>query len=286
MAEVKSPRNLENDKQGQNFSAKEFALIKELVQARMEQKQNLEYESFDGYELPPRTQFSMLKKPAVSIKYGKLTFNMASIRLFEGVKHILPIVNTKKKKLAVIPCAEEESASVEWARINKQGNWVNKDITSVDFVENLFKLMDWDRQCRYKVLGRVAASERGLILVFEMEEAIMFAPKKEEYIDHETGEKKQRQVKYYPDAYKNRIGRLYNDYAQYRQMNLFEDFHGYEDENTADNTDSKPVKETNANQEVKEQPGEAHSSDGFAGVLSSGEATIEKEIYTGEDDRQ
>lgn len=191
MAEVKSPRNLENDKQGQNFSAKEFALIKELVQARMEQKQNLEYESFDGYELPPRTQFSMLKKPAVSIKYGKLTFNMASIRLFEGVKHILPIVNTKKKKLAVIPCAEEEeSASVEWARINKQGNWVNKDITSVDFVENLFKLMDWDRQCRYKVLGKVAASERGLILVFEMEEAIMFAPKKEEYIDHETGEKK------------------------------------------------------------------------------------------------
>lgn len=211
---------------------------------------------------------------------------MASIRLFEGVKHILPIVNTKKKKLAVIPCAEEESASVEWARINKQGNWVNKDITSVDFVENLFKLMDWDRQCRYKVLGRVAASERGLILVFEMEEAIMFAPKKEEYIDHETGEKKQRQVKYYPDAYKNRIGRSYNDYAQYRQMNLFEDFHGYEDENTADNTDSKPVKEINANQEVKEQPGEANSSDGFAGVLSSGEATIEKEIYTGEDDRQ
>lgn len=72
MAEVKLPRNLENDKQGQNFSAKEFALIKELVQARMEQKQNLEYESFDGYELPPRTQFSMLKKPAVSIKYGNL----------------------------------------------------------------------------------------------------------------------------------------------------------------------------------------------------------------------
>lgn len=86
------------DRHEQNFSEKEFALIKELVQARMEQKQNLEYESFDGYELPPRTQFSMLKKPAVSIIYGKLTFNMASIRLFEGVKYILTIVNTKKKK--------------------------------------------------------------------------------------------------------------------------------------------------------------------------------------------
>lgn len=80
-------------------------------------------ESFEGYELPPRTQFSMLKKPAVSIKYGQLTFNMAAIRLFEGVKHVLTVVNTEKKRLAVVHCAEEESASVEWARVNKQGKW-------------------------------------------------------------------------------------------------------------------------------------------------------------------
>lgn len=102
--------------------------------------------------------------------------------------------------LAVVPCAEEESASVEWARVNKQGKWVNKNITSVDFVENLYHLMGWNRECRYKVLGRVAASDRGLILVFEMEEAIMFAPKKEEFVDPVTGETKKRQVKYYPDT--------------------------------------------------------------------------------------
>ena len=56
---------------------------------------------------------------------------------------------------------------------------MNKNITSVDFVENLYHLMGWNRECRYKVLGRVAASDSVLILVFEMEEVIMFAPKKE-----------------------------------------------------------------------------------------------------------
>lgn len=172
----------------------------------------------------------MLKKPAVSIKYGQLTFNMAAIRLFEGVKHVLTVVNTEKKRRAVVPCAEEESTSVEWARVNKQGKWVNKNITSVDFVENLYHLMGWNRECRYKVLGRVAASDRGLILVFEMEEAIMFAPKKEEFVDPVTGETKKRQVKYYPDAYKNRIGRSYTEYEQYRQLNLFEDFGAYNKE--------------------------------------------------------
>lgn len=212
----------------QSLSAHEYALIQELVQSRLANHQKIEYESFDGYELPPRTQFSMLKKPAVSIKYGKMVFNMACVRLFEGIQYILPIVNSSKKRIAIIPCAEEESASVEWARYKEKDQlWVNKDITSVDFLEKIFELMGWNRECRYKVLGRVAASDRGVILVFDLEEAIMFEPKKEEYTDPVTGELKKRQVKYYPDAYKNRIGRSYNDYAQYRQVNMFEDFEDY-----------------------------------------------------------
>ena len=52
------------------MSAREYELIQELVKTKLEQGAELEYESLDDYELPPPTQFSMLKKPAVSIKYG------------------------------------------------------------------------------------------------------------------------------------------------------------------------------------------------------------------------
>lgn len=60
--------------------------------------------------------------------------------------------------------------SVEWAR-QKDENWVNKDITSLEFVENIFRLMNWNRECRYKVLGRVANSDQGLCMLFDLEEA-------------------------------------------------------------------------------------------------------------------
>ena len=211
------------------LAQREQALIQELIKTKQEQKQELDFESFEGYELPPRTQFSMLKKPAVSIKYGKMTFNMACIRLFESIQYILPLVNIAKKRLAVAMCVEEESASVEWARFKKNEVWVNKDITSVDFIEKIYQAMGWRRECRYKVLGRVANSDRGLILVFDLDEAIMFTPMKEEYEDPKTGEKKKRQVKYYPDLYKTRIGKSYEDYEQARQINLFEDIMSYED---------------------------------------------------------
>ena len=62
----------------QELSVREISLIRELTQIRKEHKRELEYEKFDGYELPPRTQFSMLNKPAVSIKYGVMKFNMAA----------------------------------------------------------------------------------------------------------------------------------------------------------------------------------------------------------------
>ena len=65
-----------------------------------------------------------------------MKFNMACIRLFEGIKYVLPILHPNKKRLALIMCPEEDSASVEWAR-QKDENWVNKDITSLEFVENM-----------------------------------------------------------------------------------------------------------------------------------------------------
>lgn len=217
------------DQEELKLAQREHLLIQELIKTKQEQKQELEYVSFEGYELPPRTQFSMLKKPAVSIKYGQMTFNMACIRLFEGIQYILPLVNVSKKRFVAAICTEEESASVEWARLKNGEVWVNKTITSVDFIEKIYQAMDWRRECRYKVLGRLANSDRGLILVFDLDEAIMFTPGKEEYEDPKTGEIRKRQVKYYPDLYKSRIGKSYNDYEAARQINLFEDIMSYQE---------------------------------------------------------
>ena len=58
---------MEEKSRAQELSVREISLIRELAQIRKEHKRELEYEKFDGYELPPRTQFSMLNKPAVSM---------------------------------------------------------------------------------------------------------------------------------------------------------------------------------------------------------------------------
>ena len=222
--------------QGESISKKEQELITQLVNIRKEQQQELPFENLDGYEVPPRTQFSMLKKPALTFKLGKMEFNCAAVRLFAGITQVITPVNSPKKRIAAIPCQEEESASVEWSRLKKE-QYVSKTITSVDFVDKIFNLMGWDKTCRYKILGRLSQTERGLILVFDLTEAIMFAPKPLEYYDAVSGKTKKRQVKYYPDEYKYKIGKSYNDYVAMHQQSLFENL----DEYTQTPTDSTPT---------------------------------------------
>lgn len=225
--------NIINQKElGSGLSKKEIELVQELIKVRQENNQGFVFEELDGYEVPPRTQFSMLRKPQLSIKDGHFTFNMACIRLFKDIQYIVPIVSKGKKRLAVIPCEEEESSSVDWAR-KKDGNWVNKDIMNREMCADIFQMMDWEEEARYKILGEIRMSPRGVILVFELEEAVLFASKQQEYIDEETGEVKVKRVniKFYPDKYKGRIGMSYNDYMQTKQLNKFENFVDYFDNN-------------------------------------------------------
>ena len=211
-----------------NMSEKEFMLIQALVKEQLERGEQLEYEKFDGYELPPSTQFSMIKKPTVTIKYGKIRFNMAAIKLFSGIKYILPMIHKDKKRLAVVPCKEEENSSVEWARRRKKDDaWVNKEISTVDFVNKIFERMGWRRDCRYKIIGRIANSDKGLILLFDLEEAICFEPTKKEVVNPVTGKKTVVNNKIYPKKYEGKIGMDYNDYVSGDLNSKFENLGEY-----------------------------------------------------------
>ncbi len=219
--------------QSEGYTPKEQELIRQLVQERLGKKNTIEFESLDDYVVPPKMFFSMIKKPAVSIRANRMEFNMSSIRLFEGVQHILPMLSDRKKRLLVAICAEEELSSVEWARL-KKGKWVNRNITCPEYADSIYKMMGWNRECRYKVYGNLSNSERGLVLVFDLSSAVMFDPLPEEYFDKRSGKMKKRVNKYYPDEIRMKLGRSYSDYVATQERSSFESLSGYTDTSGAE----------------------------------------------------
>lgn len=237
-------RQAQTEHREQIISYREYELVQEFAKAKLEAQSELQYEDLSDYEIPPRTQFSMLKKPAVSIKYKEITFNMTCVRMFEGITNILMSLNGNKKRLAVIMRKEEGAATVEWSR-KKEEKYVNKTITSLEFTDAIYKLMKWERNNRYKVLGRISNSAEGLILVFDLEEAIMFDALPEEYVDRKTGELKKRIKVYYPEKYEGRIGNYYHDYIATEQMNLFENLNEYDGGRNMQNGDNEAERNIN-----------------------------------------
>ena len=73
---------MEEKGRDQELSVREISLIRELTQIRKEHKRELEYEKFDGYELPPRTQFSMLiisLKEDMKLRKTQLSFHLKTM---------------------------------------------------------------------------------------------------------------------------------------------------------------------------------------------------------------
>lgn len=111
----------------------------------------------------------------------------------------------------------------------KKDKWVNRSISCPEYVQSIYKMMNWNKECRYKIYGRLANSERGLVLVFDLASAVMFDPLPEEYFDKHTGKMKKRIVKYYPDEIRMKLGRSYSDYEALQQRSSFESLSGYMD---------------------------------------------------------
>ena len=119
-------------------------------------------------------------------------------------------------------------------------------------------------------------------MLFDLEEAIMFTPKPQEYMDPLTGEMKKKQMKFFPDAYKNRIGKSYNDYIADHQMNMFEDFIGYQSSTVLDEPEREagttsipiPQREESENTPSPDLPGQLEN------VLQSGNEIAKRGMPT------
>ena len=84
------------------LSYREVELIQQYAKLKLESNEELPFEHLEEYEIPPEILFPTITKPAVSIKYKEFTFNMASVRLFDGIHNVVPSINRKKKRLAVL----------------------------------------------------------------------------------------------------------------------------------------------------------------------------------------
>lgn len=129
--------------------------------------------SYDGYQVVRKELFAHLRDPAVVIRRDSVIFNTACIDGLEDVVYINILVNSAKQKMVVRKCGENDKDAIRWcvAKPDKRKSW---KISGKVFTAKLYKDMNWNADCCYKVLGYRITFEGETIYIFDLTETEIF----------------------------------------------------------------------------------------------------------------
>ena len=203
---------------------------------------------FEGYEVVRRELFSKANCPAVTLKYGKVGFNVRAIRKFGECRYIHILINREKKSIKIKPCEEDEKDSIQWSKVNKQGKVVPRTITGKLFTAQLYKDMKWDLRCTFKMLGMLLICKGEKIFEFNLMNA-------ERYLSlakpTEDNPKRRERVAFIPEHWTESYGQSYEE----SQIPIIETFEGIPDGYVKITLPSSPSKsdkvEDNSNKKEK-----------------------------------
>ena len=129
--------------------------------------------TLDEYEIVSPEFFAQVREPAFTINVNKITANAASVRLMPDVDYVKILVNQKEKKLVLKPTDELDISGYRWARL-KEGKRYASQRTGEAFVLLICKLMDWNPDYRYKIMGKKNKANGEDVLVFDLTVAQIF----------------------------------------------------------------------------------------------------------------
>ena len=178
--------------------------------------------SYDGYQIVRRELFAHLREPSVVIRKDSITFNTACINGLEDTVFIQVLINREQRRMVIRKCEENDKDSLRWC-INKPDKRKSRKISSKEFSQRIYELMDWSDKCRYKILGHRITFEDAVLYVFELDDTeIVYerkkqtvaqaAAKKDEALSQEQIEERKENEKgmpvkpFYPDDWEHSFG--------------------------------------------------------------------------------
>ena len=207
--------------------------------------------SYDGYQVVRRELFAHLREPAVVIRRDSVTFNTACISGLEDAVYIQILVNQDNKKMVVRKCEENDKDALRWC-IAKPDKRKSRKMSNRIFSAIMYEMMEWDLDCRYKILGHKITYEEETIYVFDLQETEIYldikgkrakkgteslSETKHTYISDdnitqstENGEasveevKRKNRIPFYPKEWKDSFGLPVEEHKKALEINILDGY--------------------------------------------------------------
>lgn len=231
-----------------DYKEASFSAYKETDREELPAEASIQPGAFDlrGYEIARTQFFDVQERICVTFSNRNIVFSTAAVRKFGDCMNIELLVHPENFLLAVRPCSAQDKISVQWAR-KRDGILLPKSISGNAFLPPIFEMFQWNKNCKYKIVGVHRQRNNESILVFNLKETEVLLPNAS-IIPHEPDlpAKAKEKVMGYPQEWVDNFG---SDYYT----------HTIENEKQNDSqpwdahTESKPYRESEWNVSSEEE---------------------------------
>lgn len=181
---------------------------------------------FRGFEIA-RTQFFDTKnKLTLKFSVSQIQFGKACVRKFDNVQYVEMLVHPLHHLLAVRVSKKEVRNSIQWAKLNNNGDFLPRQLAGTAYLNTFYDLFDWDPRYKYRLCGVRRQQGNESVIMFDMDETEVFMPEDTlegatDTPDDEMIPTGRKSVIGYPTTWANNFGPNFYTHAQARELATF-----------------------------------------------------------------
>ena len=120
-----------------------------------------------GYQVTKAELFAHTREPSITIWETRMKFNMACLRRFPGVQYIQILIHPEQRRIIIRPSEADAPDSLRWANGGGEKELKNRDLLCKIFAAKIYDLMQWNKEYRYKILGRPVICDGEILFLFK-----------------------------------------------------------------------------------------------------------------------
>lgn len=136
-----------------------------------------------GFEIARAQFFSTINKISVTFSYNHVQFSATCVRKFDAME-IEMLIHPHSLLFVLRPASKDCKNSIVWAK-NTNNKKIPKPISGAAFLPNIFELLSWDSNCKYRILGTKRQNKNEEIIVFNLRDTEILIPNSSTDIDNE-----------------------------------------------------------------------------------------------------
>ena len=214
------------------FKADDYLYIAKTVCENEEQNENetiqIEVQGGDfdyrGFEIAREQFFNNSDKLSVTFSLKSMKFSYNCVKKLADTQFIELLIHPLKKLLIVRAADSKNKNAMKWLFLNGKGDYISHPVSGTAFLKNIYDLLGWNGNCKYRVRGIRKQNGDESLLIFSLEETELYLPKDTEMCDvksdteitslAETG----KSVIAYPSAWGNNFGSNYYHHSQAEEL--------------------------------------------------------------------